>query len=217
MSRAKLFFILLSLQMAASLSARDDFQSWQDYNLRWYTGETFSMNLNGHFRFADDFSNFTHRRIGQTIATDFAPWLGAALSYRYGEGKSSVGSWNHYQRIEFELTPRWTLGQTRMSLRNRFDLIWREASSRSERSRHRLQASFPIPAIPAARNAFSSIEAFYSFDQNRINEVRTIPLGVNFRLGDSSTFNISYLLRSRRSASNWTQAHIVATSISYSL
>ncbi|MGJ8654673.1 MAG: DUF2490 domain-containing protein [Opitutaceae bacterium] len=210
---------LIWLTAATALHGRDDVMMWNWLSLNLWQNDTHKVHAYFDNRLVDDL-------------TEEKLWLGS-LRYKFNAHKIlqlgfgytyldvrnvDANTWTHQNRLEFELNPKLKLNEDwTLSLRNRMEVRFIEdRSDSSARFRHRTQLSRPIDCGPF-KSYYANVELFYLLDLEKVNEVRTIPVGSGIKLGEHTKLNLFYMIQSTRtgSTSEWNHAHALGTNLIY--
>lgn len=211
--------VLIWLTAAASLQGRDDVMMWNWLSLNLWQNDTHKVHAYFDNRIVDD-------------VTEEKLWLGSlrykfkahsnlelGFGYTYLDVRNvEADNWTHQNRLEFEVNPRFKLSESwTLSLRNRMEVRFIEdRSDSSSRFRHRTQLCRPLEFGPVSDYS-ASVELFYLLDLNKINEVRTVPLGIGMKLTESTKLNLFYMIQSQRvgSTTSWSHGHALGTNLIY--
>ncbi|HAV13769.1 MAG TPA: hypothetical protein DCX06_09830 [Opitutae bacterium] len=210
---------LLWLTAATALNARDDIMMWNWLSLNLWQNDTHKVHAYFDNRIVDD-------------VTEENLWL-ASLRYKFKAHKNlqlgfgytyidvrniTTDSWRDQQRLEFEVNPSFKLDDNwKLSFRNRMEVrYYEDRDDSSSRFRHRTQLSRPIDLGPLS-SYYANVELFYLLDLEKVNEVRTVPVGTGIRLGENTKLNLFYMIQSKRtgSTSTWNHAHALGTNLIY--
>jgi len=213
-----LILIALAVALVAPrVAASSDAQLWQGVTLKWFDHKPVNLESLVYWRFTNDLSQLGLRRVGQTVNVAINPWLNGAVTYRYTESKTTAGTWRQQHRGELELTPRFKVNdKLTVSVRNRFEVLGTEGvSGTTERTRHRIQASWRGSKDGLVAATYISNETFYDIDRERISENRLVPLGLRLRVRGTEGLNVQYIFRANRTAASWTYIHAIETVIGF--
>ncbi|MEN8662758.1 MAG: DUF2490 domain-containing protein [Lentimonas sp.] len=207
------------LATAASLQGRDDIKMWNWLSLNLWQNDSHKVHAYFDNRMVDDL-------------TEEKLWLGS-LRYKFKAHKNlqlgfgytyldvrnvTTDSWTHQHRLEFEVNPKFKLDENwTLTVRNRMEVRYIEdRDDSSSRFRHRLQLSRPINLGPFT-SYYANVELFYPLDLDKLNEVRTVPLGGGIQISESTKFNLFYMIQSKRvgSTSNCNHGHALGTNLIY--
>lgn len=210
---------LLWLTAATALQGRDDIMMWNWLSLNLWQNDTHKVHAYFDNRIVDDL-------------TEEKLWLGS-LRYKFKARKNlqlgfgytyidvrtiKTDSWRDQQRLEFEVNPSFKLDDNwKLSLRNRMEVrFYEDRGDSSSRFRHRTQLSRPIDFGPF-KSYYANVELFYLLDLEKVNEVRTIPVGSGIKLGENTKLNLFYMIQSKRTGntSEWNHAHALGTHLIY--
>ncbi len=162
-------------------------------------------------------------RLHEYLITPQISWqanehLQAGMAYTLLGVRDTAG-FNNDHRLELELNPHWELADwVRLDLRNRLEVRFREGPGNgTERTRHRLQFSFPLYHTGALKSLFVNNEVFLDLDRHQYNQNRLTPLGVSIRLSEHSQMRVFYMLQSTRLRADWDHAHALGTHLQFQL
>lgn len=217
----RLTLIALLLGSFQSAFARDDLQAYQWLSLNLWQQNPHKLHFYADNRFIDD-------------ASEQWLWL-ASLRYKYAAHKNlqlglgytyldvrniAADTWTHQDRLEFEFSPKAKLSDTlSFHFRNRLEVRYIEdVANPSYRTRHRIQLTKSLQSERITK-LYANTEWFYLYDKGRdlFNEVRTVPLGVGFKLTESASIDLFYMIRTTRPNrdTEWSHAHALGTHLIY--
>lgn len=214
------FALLGVFLLGVNLShARDDIQWWQWINLNLWQEGPHKVHLYLENRLVDDMS-----------AQRF--WL-ASIRYKYqATEKIQIGAgytyldihnipndtWMYRQRLELEATYKTEVSETlKFDFRNRLETWWDQDERVAEyRSRHRIQLSRSLN-LGRLDAIYVNTEVFYLYEPNLLNEVRTVPVGLRFKLTAATKLSLFYMIQSTRSLRDrsWSHNHGIGTYLNY--
>jgi|TARA_B110000037_G_scaffold212998_2_gene266569 hypothetical protein len=199
--------------------ARDDIQWWQWLNLNLMEEGPHKIHLYLDNRIVED---VTEERL----------WL-ASIGYKYQASKrTQIGlgytyldirniaqdTWMHRQRLELEVSHETKLNASlKLHLRNRIEIWWDEDENTDEyRSRHRIQLSHPL-SIGKLYKIYTNTEVFYNYERDLLSQVRTIPVGLGFKLSKATQLSIFYMIQSNRATNGmpWSHNHAIGTHLNH--
>lgn len=210
---------LLLLAGNLAFGKENDFQLWTELKISHSFGKSpWTLYWATENRFDNDVTNY--QTFNTTIGFDYKilKWLRAGFFYRFekAEGKPREN------RIfpQFEVAK--VLGPVELSTRQRFEIrFFPDQTKFRYRSRYRI--GFPIKASTVSFKPYVSDELFFEpgfggFDQNRF----AVGNAFGF-MKDKITFDLYYMLKSTEqsgtagtpSGTNWTQAHVLGTSLGF--
>ena len=213
---------LLILLTPLAVWAADDFQTWQWLSLTLWKEEGFRQDDKWLVQYyADNRMADDSRRQKVVLTGPLAKYL-VGDNLELEAGYLAVGSrnlttdlWSQEHRMLYEVNPRFRLGERwNLHNRNRLEFRWRESRPLALRSRHRLQLRYRLDWGPL-RAAYSNNEFFYDYEQNRYNENRLIPIGLDFKTGTKSSISLFYMIQSVRRPTTWDDNHIFGTHFKY--
>ena len=199
--------------LIAALPAHAD-EWWAWTNIDYYrkppwTGSLFMGN------FADEVDGSYAQIVSPKVKYAALEWLdlGLAMSVLRLE---NIKTHEHYGQLrpELEINPHYDLNkELRVEWRNRME--WREnegAPSTFNRTRHRLQLAWtlPHPLGPLTR-IFANDEILMDMHLRRQTENRIVPLGLTFKLTNSTDLDLFYMIDSKRIGTNWKFESVLGT------
>lgn len=208
----RLLLILLLLLPQARLARADEWWAWMNvdyYRSPPWTGSLFLGN------FADEVDGSYAQIVTPRLKYAATHWLdlAAGLSMLRLEN-IATGDRYDQTRMELEIDPHHDLTkQLRLDWRNRME--WREnqgASSTFNRTRHRMQVAWtlPQPLGPLTR-LFASDEILMDMHLRRPTENRFVPLGLTFKISESTDLDLMYMIDSKRTRTEWKYESVVVT------
>ncbi|MDX1680340.1 MAG: DUF2490 domain-containing protein [Akkermansiaceae bacterium] len=205
--------------VSPTASATDDTQLWNWIILNLWENDTHRLYTYMDNRVSDDMSEERLWLMSLRYKYKVNPNLQLGLGYTYLDSHNTTTDvWRDQQRLEFELNPSFKLDEWKLHFRNRLELrFYQDSDEASYRFRQRTQLSRPID-LGCFDGFYTNIETFYMPDIDRINEFRTIPVGLGMPLGDQTKLNLFYMIQSQRdgTSSHWTHAHVLGTVLTYS-
>jgi hypothetical protein len=212
---------MLCLGLLQSTGAvADETAAWQALNLKYLDTRYVDLVFYGEVRESFEPSGFGGYLLSQQVKFALHPNLEGGINYTFiSLPAKKAGQYIDIQRAEFELTPRFKLGEgVEISARQRFELRWVEGlNGVNERTRHRLQLDFPIHQVGCLKSVFVSGEAFYDYSIDKFVEYRIVPFGVSFKLSKKVGFSTFYMLQELRPGQQSYNRHIFGTTLSISL
>ena len=145
------------------------------------------------------------------------------LNYTYLDNQRQLPNgdelWQEQNRLEFEVVPRWEdRSGLRLSNRNRLEVRWIEdRPDENYRSRHLLEAGWPVKLPRPFSGTFSSAEVFYDWTRGRLTEWRLSPAGVDMRLCPRASLRVYYTWREVNSNDGWATSQVVWTVLNVKL
>ena len=145
--------------------------------------------------------------------------LQLGLAYTYLDVRNvDTDTWTHQQRVEFDFNQKFKISEAwTLTFRNRMEVRFIEdRSDSSSRFRHRIQLSRPVEIGPIC-SYYTNIEGFYILDTEKINEVRTVPIGLDFKMNEKTHLSLFYMIQSNRvgSTASWNHGHVLGTNLTY--
>jgi hypothetical protein len=205
--------------------AEDDFGFWQQIDVKTLDTEKIDLSTYGEWRLRQDASDLTYWQASEKLRMDFWKNLGLGLNYTYLNTKSYNTRLGHdemlyHHRIEFEAIPHWDLGKwAKFEMRDRVELRWIEnQGADNTRYRSRWLVDFPLKKnfLPF-KSVYLSTEVFYDDSLHEFTEQQTVPLGLNFKINDKTSWKLFLMVQSKEKAGNWNTGEIIGTSLSVRL
>jgi len=196
----------------------DDLQSWHRLSLSVWQKDRWEAQFSAEGRWMEDSTRLHEYLFTPQITWQANEHLQAGMAYTLLGVRDATG-FNNDHRLELELNPHWELTDwVRLDLRNRLEVRFREGPGNgTERTRHRLQLSFPLHHTGALKSLFVNNEAFLDLDRHQYNQNRLTPLGLSFRLNEHTQMRIFYMLQSTRIRADWDHAHALGTHLQFQL
>lgn len=200
---------------APSLSARDDWQYWNEFALKARVVEKTHLQIKGGQRLREDFSELFLANVDVGIFYRPSRYFEFGPAYKFESEKSLAGVRTSENRLILETTLKYPRGNLEWSDRNRVE--YRNISgAESWRYRNRFRVSYAIPVKKIDIVPFVSEEIFYDTVPDQLNQNR-ITMGLEFMVHRNFGIQLYYLLRSKKSGSDWSQSHILGTGLSISV
>jgi len=193
--------------------ARDDWQVWHSYQLKWEFIEDLTLRVNGEQRITDDFTDSTLANMQVGFLWKASKYFDLGPFFKYERSKNSKGVHTNENRwlIEANLKGKWG----RFGLQDRNRVAYRNRNSfDSWRYRNRVKIYYEIPVKKLKFVPFASEELFYesddAFNQNRIQ------FGLVTYFNKHVALATYYMIRSKRSGSDWNDDQVLGTSLGFS-
>ena len=200
-----IFFVTPSIGIAA-----DDWQYWHKYQLKTLDSKHFVARVEGEQRLRDHFSESYLANIQAGFLLKAGSHFDIGPFYKFQYSKNLLGRYSDESRwsLESNLKTKWS--DWGFKDRNLFE--YRDLSNRDRcRYRNQITISRDLKVKSFKFSPYISEEIFYdfkdAFNQNRVSSGITIPINQHF------SFTLYYLLRNTRSGSDWTEDHILGTTL----
>jgi len=221
MKKNVLLIIFAVLMLSHPAYGRDDFQYWSQLSLKAYQGEKFDVTLFSDARFMNDANKLGLYFFSPRLLYHYSKNLDFGLNYTYIQSRSTSStavddSYNWQNRAEVEINPQWAPADwLKIKMRNRVEFRWIDAKG-ADNTRYRQRWAFTIPVKNSARikSVYCNSEMFYDFKNRKINENRTIPAGMKFKVNDRMDLDVFYMIQSRKGSSDWSSNQILGTLVS---
>lgn len=205
-----LFVILTS----ATVSARDDWQHWNAYSFNYKLSDRVKFVLNPSLRLRDDISQLFYWQSRQGFSFKLNDNIDLALHYLYADNKSTKGKWTEEHRVEVQPTLKWKSATFNFSDRNRLE--YRSVGGKEKwRYRNRIKIARPTEIMRFSSTPFVSNEFFYDFKKEEYNQNRAA-VGLYRKITDKVGIEIYYMVRSDKTGKDWSDVHILGTTLKYS-
>ncbi|MCP4652718.1 MAG: DUF2490 domain-containing protein [Candidatus Omnitrophica bacterium] len=209
-------FILIGT-MSVLAHASGDVKYFSTYTFSCEINDDFSIFFQPEGRMYDDLNVFSyyHFRLGGIY--EASKNLKYGLTYRFARSRSLADVWSSENRIELDLTPKFTIGNFKISDRSRFE--YRMLHSRQDKWRYRNNLTLSTTAN-IGKHSFSpyvSNEIYIDFDNNVFN-TNWSTAGFSKKLSDKVSLNVFYRLESIRIKHNeWDTNNIFGTNLTLKL
>ncbi len=204
--------IFLLLIGSLALRAENDFQYWSRFQVKVIdTKYVDSINF-WDLRFFDDSSNFGFWQTSQKIQVDLIRNLSLGVAYTYLDNEVA-NEFKYQHRLELETNPYWSWKEW-VNIRNcnRVEFRWIEdKGSDNGRFRQLLEFEVPIKNISPVQSLYFNNEIFIDFNQKELNENRVVPFGITFKVYKKTSFKVSYMIQSKKTAHDWLSNQVLGT------
>ncbi|MCB9771566.1 MAG: DUF2490 domain-containing protein [Candidatus Omnitrophica bacterium] len=221
MNIRKFMVVFILFFSAGYVYAGDDFQSWNQLSLKVYQMDKIDFIIFTDTRLTHDAQKLGMYFISPRVVYHHTKNLDFALNYTYLQSRRTSSSaiddsYNWQHRAEIEVNPQWQLADwLKLKMRNRVEFRWIEGlGSDNTRYRQRWALEFPIKIIKPLKSLYASSEVFYDFSKSRINENRTVPVGLNFKMNDKVGLSLYYMIQSQKGTRDWASNQILGTLVS---
>jgi hypothetical protein len=198
---------------SGAAQAADDFQYWSRYLFNVASKGNFNYMLYGEARLRNDAERLEIFLLSPQVQWKFSKNLNLQFNYTYiGSRGATRDDFAVQHRAEFEVNPHWSVGGwLKIQNRNRMEFRWIEDNGPDNpRLRNRLRFLFPLKGIGPLTSLFADTEWFYNFDQDKHDEQRTIPVGLNFKVNDLVNFQTFYMIQHTKT-DTWKSNQILGT------
>ncbi|HPQ39927.1 MAG TPA: DUF2490 domain-containing protein [bacterium] len=201
--------IVLMIVSPRASASDNDWQNWSSISVTTFMTDTVTFIAKPEFRFDDDISRhyYTHMEFG--VAWKVTSWLTLSPCYRHVNQKKS-DTWQVEYRPHLNATLGWKLGV--LSFKNRSRLEYRIRDSR-ETFRYTNKFSVQFPEYHSIRT-YVAVEPFYDFDASEWNKNRVFA-GFDFRVFRHMKAGLEYVFESTKQNSDWTNSHVIGTSLAF--
>ncbi len=201
MKKIFLINVVTLCALLGPLQGRDDFQTWQEFNVKFYDSPKLDMYLFGQSRIGEDSSRRQVALINPKLHYAVHPSLTLAMNYTYLDIKSPHCSYTASQHwLEFEANPKIRFrpfDKLDLANRNRLEIRWIESDDRVHYwTRHQISMSTPLKGMGPFKRAFLSEEIFYDYTRNKIAENRFTPLCLRMKLTERTEMDFYAMVQS---------------------
>jgi len=211
-------FLLLFLAVGFnvnSVMAEDDLEYWSAYTFNIKLSDKLYFKVNPQFRIKDDVSDFYYFETVQGFKHKTHKNLELGLYYLYSEEDKSDGSTDKENRLRVEATLKKPWGKFKFSDRNRYE--YRDINGKPKsRYRNRIKIERDVVLWEHKITPYIANEFFIDFRDDEFNQNRGA-IGFSKKIRENVKIDISYLLKSKRSGSDWNETHVIGTSLSIDL
>lgn len=212
-------FALSSQQPAL---ARDDFQYWSQYSVDLLDTDKFNFKIFSDNRFFDDAKDVGFYLVSTRLKYKATKYLDLGMNYSYLNSKvnnpiASRSEFKFHHRVELEVNPYWNLMDwLKLYVRNRYEFRWIEdKGSDNARIRQRWQLTVPVKDKWRLKSIYASAEIFYDQPTNAFNENWITPVGGQFKVSEKVSFDLYYMIQSKKGTHDWASNQILATVVSF--
>lgn len=212
----RLFFLSIILSLLCQFVsipfalARDDWQYWNEFQLKFALKEKLDLRFKAEQRLRDNVTDLYLTNYEAGFIFKANKYFEFGPLYLFEREKSLSSQITNERRLSFEGTLKWQINDIRLS--NRHLLSRRDISGRESWTyRNKLKISYPIKAI----TPYVSEEIFYDTGPDKFNQNR-FSIGFSKQLTKNLEVEIYYLLQSKRRGRDWTEVNILGTTFSIS-
>lgn len=195
---------------ACHVCADDDFQYWNEIEIRKKLPHKFLFKLKSGQRVRDMFTDpfLINSDVGMFYSPNRLWELGSSYKFEYEETPKNAVTREH--RAVMETTVKYPI--KKLWLANRHRIEYRNLSTVDRwRYRTRLKASYRIKLYGQAFEPFAADEIFYETHVDQVNQNRLIS-GVAIPIGKHVICELYYLLKDNRKRSGgWGESHVLGT------
>jgi len=215
-------FLLLAV-MTRTASAGDDYQYWQQFSLKPYKSEKVDFLIFSDSRFVSDAQALGLYFFSPRLTYHYSRNLDLGLNYTHIQSRRvnpsvTDESFNFQHRAEVEVNPQWQITDgMKLKMRNRVEFRWIEGrGSDNTRYRQRWTIDLPVKKAGFLKSVYVNSEFFYDAARRNINENRSVPLGLNFKLNDKTGVSVFWMIQSQKGRRDWSSNQILGTLFSLS-
>jgi hypothetical protein len=219
MKRKLGIFVILIVLLSNSAFAEDDFQYWSRFSIKPLDTKYVDFVNYWDLRFMNDVTDFDLWFTSQKLIIDPIKHLSLGINYTYLESdtlnsRTKKEEFKQQQRFELEMNPYFNVGRwLKVKNRNRMEFRWIEdKGSDNTRFRHLWHFEVPINKVRFLKSVYANNEIFYEFEREKFAENRATPIGLKFPVFKKTTFQIFYMIQSRKSVrGDWSSNQVLGT------
>lgn len=207
-------FLLWQFTEIPSASAADDWQYWNEFQLKHSLKKDLDLRLKTELRLRDDFTDLflTNLEVGLIFKPNKHFEFGPV--YKFEHEKSLSGQRTKENRISVEGTFKFWYEDFKLS--NRHRISHRDISGKkSWRYRSKLKISRPTKIASVPIKPFISDEIFYDSIPDKLNQNR-FSIGFSKQITKNAELEIYYLLKSKRTGKDWAEVNVLGTTFGIS-
>jgi hypothetical protein len=210
MKKGFIFLFLFLGIININLKAEDDFLYYGSLKFDHKLNEKWKVFFQTETYLKDDASNLYYWHLKEGVVFSLNKNLDLGLNYRFVREESKKDKWENEHRIEFVITPKFSLGEFIIKDRNQFE--YRSLEGKSDRWRYRNKISF-CKKISKDIKIFLANELFLDLNHLIRNKNR-LDLGFVKNLNEEVSFKCFYRLEStRKKHAEWDSKHILGTEL----
>jgi len=195
--------------------SEDDWQHWNAYSFKFKLNDDVSFIVAPSLRMDEDISQLYYWESRQGIGVKINKHLDVNLHYVYASTKNLSNKWVDENRIEFQPTVKWNIGDLKFSDRNRVEYRIVDGTEKW-RYRNSVKLAKTITVKNQEITPFISNEVFYDFSVDRYNQNRAIA-GFSKKISDTVGLDVYYMYKSDKKGSDWLGTNVIGTTVNFSL
>jgi len=215
-----MLFSILVLPSGSAV-ADDDSQRWHQLSVKAYDGERFGLTVFSDARFTNESEKLGLYFISPRLTYHLSELIDLGLNYTYLQSRNTSpsapdDSFNRQHRLEPEINPKWIPADwLTVKWRHRFEIRWIEGrKDNNNRFRQLWHFELPLKSNKVLKSLYISSEYFFDLNGSGVNENRTVPLGMNFKVNDHVGLKLYYMLQSQKGSADWSTNQAVGTLMS---
>jgi hypothetical protein len=209
-----LFLLMVQCVFAVPALARDDWQYWNNFQLKAPIYKELRLQVAGEQRIRDDFSDLFLANVSAGLLWQPYHFLEFGPFYKFEHEKSSSGKRTDENRYYLEASLKWKRWGFKFKDRSRGE--YRNiAGEDAFRYRNQFKIAYPLEIKKLQVTPYMSNEIFYDGDKDEWNQNRFIS-GLTFRLTRFANVSVYYMLRSKRSGHDWDEFNVLGSNFSLS-
>lgn len=208
-----ILFLLCQFVSIPFALARDDWQYWNEFQLKFALKEKLNLRFKAEQRLRDDVTDLYLTNYEAGIIFKANKYFEFGPLYLFEREKSLSGQVTNEHRLSFEGTLKWQINDIKLSNRHLFS--HRDISGRESWTyRNKLKITYPVEINSLSIVPFIADEIFYDTVPDKFNQNR-FSIGFSRQLTKHLEFEIYYLLNSKRARQgNWDEVNVVGTAFS---
>ena len=207
-------FLLWQFVGTPSAMASDDWQYWNEFQLKHSIKNNLVLRLKAEQRLRDDFTDLFMNNYEVGFIFKPSKHFEFGPLYKFEHEKSLSGQKTDENRISLEGTLKWLHGDSKLSNRHRVN--YRNIDGKeSWRYRNRIKVSHQMKIGTFMITPFLAEEIFYDTVPNKINQNR-FSIGFSKPLSKNTELQIFYLLKSKRAGRDWDEVNVIGTTLGIS-
>jgi len=200
-----LICLLLPIKVNAS-----DTQYWNEFVFEHDFDEELSLDTALEQQLVNDMSTFALYNITLEPSYKLSNRTSIGLGYRYEREKEN-GKWATENRYWAHHGIKWQFDQSGLKLKSKIE--YRNLENNNYwRFRSKLKYHHEIQTDSSNTTTFLSIEPFYDFNEDKLNQNRTA-VGLSFDLSESIEISIYYLNIAKKAIDNWNYTNVLGTEV----
>ena len=207
--------MLLSLAAAPQLLAKDDWEYWHETQLQVRLHDRLKWRVKGEHRLRDDFSDLFLNNLDTGLSWKASEHFEIGPYFKYEHEKDSRGNHINENRWYLEAVLKGNAGPLRLANRSRIAYRNKNTSD-SWRYRNQFKVSHVLPVKKIIIEPFATEEIFWDLTAREYNQNRAA-LGVQLGLNKHMTVSLYYLLKSSKRDSDWDEAHVLGSTVTFSV
>jgi hypothetical protein len=207
-------FLLWQFAAMSSALASDDWQYWNEFQLKHSIKENLDLRLKAEQRLRDDFTDLFLNNYEVGLIFKPSKHFEFGPLYKFEHEKSLSGQKTDENRVSLEGTLKWWHGDSKFS--NRHKIEYRSIDGKeSWRYRSRIKVSHPMKIADFMITPFIAEEIFYDTVPDQINQNR-FSIGFSRQISKNTELQIFFMLKSKRAGRDWNEVNVLGTTLGIS-